>query len=367
MYAYHFDGKRLKFSTGEAILPADWNPKTHRPRRTAPLYGHLMKLLDRIEARTKEVHLNLKSEFIEITPDKLRLAIIRDIRLEGGKESLLMFWDRYTEGKDRGYKAALAILKSYKRSKDFADITPAWLEAFCQFMAPKYSLNYQGKVVMLLRDVMGAAYREGLHRNDTYKDFSPPKEEVDTIYLSVDELLAMHRLNLSGTMAHIRDRFLIGAFTGLRFSDSQKVTLESVRSGLLFDKNKKTKTNVVIPVHWVVNEIMAKYPDGLPPVVTGEYSNRQIKVIGERAGIKTMITNKGHLVPKYTLISTHTARRSFATNAFLAGIPAMSITFITGHKTEAAFKKYIRITTEQNARSIAGHAFFNKPVQKVKL
>ncbi len=35
-------------------------------------------------------------------------------------------------------------------------------------------------------------------------------------------------------------------------------------------------------------------------------------------------------LPKYKLISTHTARRSFATNAYLSGIPAISIMKFTG-------------------------------------
>jgi integrase len=42
------------------------------------------------------------------------------------------------------------------------------------------------------------------------------------------------------------------------------------------------------------------------------------------------------------LLSTHTARRSFATNLFLSGFPAISIMKITGHTTEKSFMKYIK-------------------------
>lgn len=61
---------------------------------------------------------------------------------------------------------------------------------------------------------------------------------------------------------------------------------------------------------------------------------------------------------KYELISTHTARRSFATNLFKAGFPAISIMKITGHKTEKAFMRYIKITEEQNAELLG--EFWNK-------
>lgn len=62
--------------------------------------------------------------------------------------------------------------------------------------------------------------------------------------------------------------------------------------------------------------------------------------------------------PKYDLITTHTARRSFATNAYLAGVPTIAILKITGHKTEQAFLKYIKVSQEENARFMMEHPFF---------
>ena len=56
---------------------------------------------------------------------------------------------------------------------------------------------------------------------------------------------------------------------------------------------------------------------------------------------------------KWQLVSSHTGRRSFASNAYSMGIPAVTIMAITGHKTEAAFLKYIKITKEQHAKKMA--------------
>ncbi len=46
-----------------------------------------------------------------------------------------------------------------------------------------------------------------------------------------------------------------------------------------------------------------------------------------KEGNKVTVTN-----PKWHLISTHTARRSFATDGYLAGTPPLTIMAITGHK-----------------------------------
>ncbi|MCA6439134.1 MAG: hypothetical protein IM581_04350 [Chitinophagaceae bacterium] len=47
--------------------------------------------------------------------------------------------------------------------------------------------------------------------------------------------------------------------------------------------------------------------------------------------------NKQTSFAKWEMLTTHTARRSFATNEFLAGTPALTIMAITGHKTERLF------------------------------
>ena len=52
---------------------------------------------------------------------------------------------------------------------------------------------------------------------------------------------------------------------------------------------------------------------------------------------------------KHELISSHTARRSFATNNYLDGVPIPTIRAITGHKTDQAFYKYIKVDGQKHA------------------
>jgi len=47
--------------------------------------------------------------------------------------------------------------------------------------------------------------------------------------------------------------------------------------------------------------------------------------------------------PKYAWVLSHTARRSFCTNEYLAGTPTELIMAISGHKSEKAFRKYIKV------------------------
>jgi integrase len=61
---------------------------------------------------------------------------------------------------------------------------------------------------------------------------------------------------------------------------------------------------------------------------------------------------------KCDMVTTHTARRSFATNAFKRNVPTLSIMQITGHHTESSFMRYIRIGKEENAMTLQVHEFF---------
>ena len=58
---------------------------------------------------------------------------------------------------------------------------------------------------------------------------------------------------------------------------------------------------------------------------------------------------------KWELISSHTARRSAATNMYLTGrMKTFEIMQLTGHTSERNFFRYIKVTSEQSASQIAG-------------
>jgi integrase len=58
---------------------------------------------------------------------------------------------------------------------------------------------------------------------------------------------------------------------------------------------------------------------------------------------------------KWQLVTTHTARRSFATNLYKSGFPTLSIMAITGHTTEKSFLKYIKVTPDEHAKKLQLH------------
>jgi integrase len=182
----------------------------------------------------------------------------------------------------------------------------------------------------------------------------------------------MYSLDLSSNkrLDKARDLFIIGCYTGLRFSDLNQISPDNfINNGTqLKVKTEKTGEFVVIPLHRTVKEIVQKYENSIPDVLSNQKMNEYIKEVAKLAELNERISisitkggeKQSDVFEKWQLVTTHTARRSFATNMYLLDIPTISIMKITGHRTEKAFLLYIKITQEENANKLLNHPFFKQ-------
>lgn len=223
-------------------------------------------------------------------------------------------------------------------------------------------------IVERVKSMLQKACNAGFKVDGTFHDFTVRDEEIDTLFLPMTDITRIFYFeNLTKKQKEIRDYFMIGCLTGLRYSDYSRLQSENFIDGKIQIRTKKTKTPVEIPMHKFVKEILRRYDNQLPPSRCIQYFNKAIKNICQKIGFTELIAYERRIGlefitvmrPKYAFISSHTARRSAATNMFLAGIPTYRIMLLTGHKTESAFFRYIRITREENAITLSGHQFFN--------
>ena len=152
----------------------------------------------------------------------------------------------------------------------------------------------------------------------------------------------------------------------MRYSDYSTLKNDNIQSGFIVKKTKKTGVVVKIPIHPIVREILESY-GGFPRYKGSKQNfNKVLKTAARLNGFNHEIlcefTKGGKIVRqvkrKYEMVASHTARRSFATNAYLAGIPIARIMMLTGHQSETSFFKYIKIRGDENAEELAHHTFF---------
>ncbi len=238
-----------------------------------------------------------------------------------------------------------------------------FLEYYTQVLG--HTNNGFGGLIKVIKGIMNDALEKGYtsyngHKN---KNFKAIKEEVNNIYLDEKELKRIIDLDLcySKQLEKVRDLFIVGCYTGLRFSDFSQIKKENISGNVIKVKTLKTDQWVTIPIMQQVLDVMNKYsdsPNSLPKSCNNQTMNKHLKEIVRRAGIDQdiiKIRNKGkqrveQIFKKYQLVSTHTARRSFATNMIKKSMPTRMVMAITGHRTEAAFNSYIKISKEENAQ-----------------
>ena len=391
---YNYNNQRLKYSTGEKIYPKFWNVTKQRAKETSqfPEYPEFNQRLKNIETAINTSFRRLVNDKKQITPEILKDELNKELNEDKltEKQLDLLQWlkaeieilklDKKT-GSIQVYNALLKHLTEFSSTRKykltFESITLEFYEQFKDYILNEKKLlnNTFGKQIKTLKTFLNLAQEKGINTNFGYKSrlFKAPQESIDHIYLTVEELEAIYKVELKNKMYldRVRDLFLIGCHTGLRFSDFtllKKENLEVTKTGYVFNvKTNKTNERVVIPVKPVVKAIWDKYEGNLPRAITNQKMNEYLKELGEIAKISTIVIIKKTsgkevretICPKHKLISTHTARRSFATNAYLSGIPAISIMKFTGHRTESSFMKYIKVSQERNAELLSSHPFFN--------
>ena len=229
-----------------------------------------------------------------------------------------------------------------------------------------FALNTKGKSISILKSVL--RWAESFTKvNTEYRDFRKHSETVYQVYQSIDELQKFYKKKLPQRLERIRDLHILRSFLGIRIGDGIEKDAIYTEKGKSFIRiiTKKTGSIVVIPIHKVVKEILMKYKYNIPKISDAKY-NEYIKEAAEESKINQWITQvrtiggvrKESKKKKHQLITTHTARRSFATNMFLAGVPIKSISILLGHATVKTTENYIKVTQEDNARLLSEHAFF---------
>lgn len=385
----HIGGKMMRIGTGVSATPKYWNHKAHRAKIT-PSYSpgsEINTRLDKIKGEIEKCYYGyLNANDAEPSPTVFRKLI--DEVLGRAKEKKLNFYEYFQDFIDRTkagqrqtargiivnpskakmYSTTYNKLQNFNPKLDFDNIDLDFYQDFVTWLRKKgYAENNVGGHIQRVKAVLNEATERGINTNLAFrsKRFITVSEEVDNIALTETELQELEQLDLSGSphLDRVRDLFVIGCHTGLRYSDYSRLSPNNIKDGFIEIKQQKTGNPVAIPVHPVVKSIIDKYGGNLPESISNQKTNdylkdvcKQVKSLHQPAsktrtqgGMKTTVNYQ-----KWEIISSHTARRTFATLAYLQGVPTVTIMAITGHRTEKAFLKYIKVTPKEHAKIMAG-------------
>ena len=313
-----------------------------------------------------------------------------------------------TSKKEKYAKESVKNWLQFKRVfLDFYSIRPFGWDDINESLADRYISYLEGldymkytidKHISLFKTLIGVAERQGLHTNHLACSFlkSPQIKEEDKakeIYLTKEELLALYDMPLTGFEEKVRDVFLIGCFTALRYSDYSRIEKANIGfthkgTKVIRLRQEKTAGTVVIPIlDERLETLLMKYDYNVPKI-SDQNLNRTIKEICRRLSEtvpslqkmeRTVLTLKekraeedakkkketlyeydeqGYpLKARWELVASHTARRSCITNMYLSQrFSAQQMMSVSGHKTEALLYKYVKLSLDEYAECVASAA-----------
>ncbi len=402
---------RLRTSTGFFISnKKDWDSKNQRLKIPSAVFGATEinnKLIDGMYKFNKSMNGINENESSEAIIKKLMLSAFDKLSVEEkrkeqefkSKHNLIDYYDWYLEyyakhnspftkkvlspASLKTYKTGLSRLKEYiaarkLKSFSFNDCNREFYDDYIAYLTDcNYSKNYIGTIIQKLKTILGFAFDEGVHQNTEFKKsyFAKLKEEIDHIYLTKAELDRILELTINDERLDcVRDIFIICCYTGLRISDMSSLLKKDTQvifeeDGVYYFSLRQAKTSkpVIIPLNSTVMKIVEKYDGNLPNYIHQNTINIHIKSICKKAKIKENYTFTRTVggksieitAPKHKLVSCHTARRTFCTNAYKSGIPVQDIMSVSGHKSERVFLSYVKVDKIENAKRIAKYEFFS--------
>jgi integrase len=258
-------------------------------------------------------------------------------------------------------------------------------KTFTEFMYKKGCFdNYVGGNIKVIRTFFNYLQSDkDIFVGDFHKQFYVRKEEVDILVLSPDQLkFLIHDKEFENSLKpakqKVKDIFVFGCTTGLRFSDIFLLTNKNIENSngewYLKLKSKKTKTYSYIKLPTYAVTIYEKYKQksDSKTLFGNMYLanfNKTLKEIGEQAGYTQTIETSREKQGKTKKItssknndrfcdkmSSHMMRRTAITTMLILGMPEHLVRKVSGHSNNSgSFNRYVHYA----------QSYIDKEIEKV--
>lgn len=389
--------RTFTYSPGLSVRKQDWLEKKQKAsERTEAGLQDLNKRLEKIKVIFPQAveRLATKSrDFNNLEVKRVIEELLFNIPVDDPDPDLIGYWGKwldnpivlkkgdgkYQTGRPEGrtmsaIKASYHSLNCFKQycireritiSFEFQDLDQGFYNTIMKYLSGPdpdakrdsgYATNTKGKIIKDIKSICRKAENDGIKVNSAYRNFRVEKAKSYSVFLNEKEVDDLASLQLTGPQDRARDLFLIGCYTGLRISDIRIIVpgMFQVRDGRKFLTIHQSKTGglVWIPLKSAAVELFKKYQN-YPPHKPGDRSRNAMtsqkaafyirEILRDNPWLWTAVAynQRDKKVLVREAIKFHDSRRTFCTTAYEAGLPVKTIMAISGHKTEAAFMKYL--------------------------
>lgn len=379
MRVHIFGVGSVDFETGIAVDPSDWDKDARRARTDETAN----RAIDEYTAVAKEVF--NRYEYIEKrTPTQaefkaLFLELSGRTRPSTDEKTIADLYEEYirtvsvqnswTPSTLKKIQTVGRHLLASRPPRYINDLTEDHLQQFVSRLLRRGMRNTTvAKDYAFVRWFLSWAAKKGYYTGNAHQTFKPRLKGTDgnskeIIYLTLSELERLRACEIPSGKKYLeqtRDVFLFCCYTSLRYSDVAALKVEDVKEGYITVVTQKTSDGLKIELNRHAQAIIDKYHGKrfrgnlTLPVISNQKMNDYLKELGQMAGLDEptrIVYFKGdrridEYYPKWQLLTTHCARRTFVVTALQLGIPVEVIIRWTGHASYEAMKPYVAIVDD---------------------
>ncbi|RKN80293.1 site-specific integrase [Ulvibacterium marinum] len=358
--------KRAEFSIKRKVKPENWNSIKGRMRGTSQMAKVLNHYIDELESKAYAIHSKLVKKKKPFTSELIKNKLLNK---EESYKTLLTIYDEHNSqieeliGLDYSYGAYRRHIRTRNHLQDFVkqeykrddyfvkEIDLKFINRFHHYLVTKKigNQNTKTKYVVNFKKIMRIAFANNWVNKDPFFHWKAKWKKVEREVLTELELCTMMKKEFKmKRLEQVRDIFVFCCFTGLAYTDVQKLSQDHIvlkMNGTRWIKINRSKTDSrsTIPLLPAAEEIIKKYADHpitlqnglLLPVISNQRTNAYLKEIAERCDIEKHLT-------------FHLARHTFATTVTLAnGIPIESVSKMLGHQSLKTTQIYAKVIDQK--------------------
>ena len=349
-------------STGLSALPKEWDESGQQVRncgdameKNAILLSIRRKALAVISSMMDAGRIDLAAIPALLKQETVTITFLEYVRQR-------MEVKQVTEHTHKSYVTMYNKLEEFGRIRVFADITPAKVRAFNEWLhaytwkvkdgrrqkTRRYSQASIYKMTSNLSLFVSDAVVDGYLTENPYvaKRMNEKKggTRIDQ-YLTPEEVRKIEEADMpTQAVARSRDLFLLQCHTGLAYIDLMTYDFKKHRREpdmtLCHGKRHKTGTEFVFLLTKKTREILERYKYNMP-ILSNQKYNAHLKIMGDAAGIDRPITS-------------HMGRRTAGSIWLNSGIPVDVVAKCLGHQsiqvTQRAYAKILDTTVVEAFR-----------------
>ncbi|MFD2826647.1 site-specific integrase [Leeuwenhoekiella polynyae] len=356
------NGSRAQMSISRSIPLNKWSSSKGRAKGTNKESKEINDHIDKLTYNLNKIHQNFMDSAQLITPNKMIRALNG---IDDRDRKALEVFKEHNENLDqligKDISAASAqrywtchnhikqFIKEYYKENDYRlkDIDYTFITKFEHFLKTKRNCNHNSalKYVNNFKKIIRIALANKWMDHDPLINYKVKFEPVEREFLSQEEVDALWSKELHfDRLKLVRDMFVFSCYTGLAYSDVEKLSKSDITLGIDGDRwirinRTKTGTKSSIPLLPVAEQILERcenHPEvenseRVIPVFSNQKSNIFLKEIAIMCGITKPLT-------------THLARHTFATTITLTnGVPIETVSKMLGHQSLRTTQHYAKI------------------------